>query len=97
VPARENPARFSVVPIRDIHIFIGEKNPTPAMKTNFRRISMAKTPIRTAFELDMAEESSDLRLSKIPGLDLKTNPTQPALEVKKVVQTSMNPPWVTRR
>jgi hypothetical protein len=97
VPARENPTRFSIVPIKDIHIFIGETNPTPATKTNFWQIGMAETPIRTAFELDMEEDSFDQRLSKIPGLDLKTNPTQPALEVKKVVQTSMNPPWVTRR
>jgi hypothetical protein len=83
VPARENPARFSVVPIGDIHIFIGETDPTPAMETNFRRIGTAETPIRTAFELDTEEEPSDLGLSKLPGLDLKTNPTQPALEVEE--------------
>jgi hypothetical protein len=41
VPAREDPARFTVVPIRDIQIFIGEINPTPATETNFRRIGMA--------------------------------------------------------
>jgi hypothetical protein len=35
VPAREDPARFTIVPIGDIHIFIGETNPTPAMETNF--------------------------------------------------------------
>jgi hypothetical protein len=28
VPARENPARFTVVLIGDIHIFNGETNPT---------------------------------------------------------------------
>jgi hypothetical protein len=31
VPARENHARFIVVPIGDIHIFIGETNSTPAI------------------------------------------------------------------
>jgi hypothetical protein len=46
---------------------------------------MAKTPKRTAFELDTEEESSDLELSKSSGSDLKTNPTQPALEVEEVV------------
>jgi hypothetical protein len=46
---------------------------------------MAETPIRTTFELDMEEESSDLELSKLPRLDLKTNPTQPTLEVEEVV------------
>jgi hypothetical protein len=86
VSARENPARFSVVPIGDIHIFIGETNPTPARETDFRWISMAKTTIRTTFELDTEDESSDLELSKLPGLDLETNPTQPALEVEKVVK-----------
>jgi hypothetical protein len=35
VPAREDPARFTVVPIGDIHIFIGETDPTPATETNF--------------------------------------------------------------
>jgi hypothetical protein len=86
VPARENPARFSVVPIGDIHIFIGETNPAPATETDYRRIGMAETPIWTAFELDMEEGSSDLGLSKIAGLDLETNPTQPALEVEEVVE-----------
>jgi hypothetical protein len=52
VPAREDPVRFTVVLIRDIHIFIGETDPTPATETNFRRIGMAETPKRTAFELD---------------------------------------------
>jgi hypothetical protein len=32
VPAREDPARFTVVSIGDIHIFIGETNPTPLRK-----------------------------------------------------------------
>jgi hypothetical protein len=85
VPARENPARFTVILIGDIHIFIGETNHTPAMETNFRRIGMAETPIRTAFELDTEDESSDLELSKLPRSDMKTNPTQPALEVEEVV------------
>jgi hypothetical protein len=84
--AREDPARFTVVSIRDIHIFIGETNPTPAMKTNFRRIGMAETPKRTAFELDTEEDSSDLGLLKLPRSDLKNNPTQPALEVEEVVE-----------
>jgi hypothetical protein len=44
VPARENPARFIVVPIKDIHIFIGETNSTPATENDFRRIGMAETP-----------------------------------------------------
>jgi hypothetical protein len=79
VPARENPTRFTVVPIR-------ETNPTPATETDFRQIGMAETPIRTAFELDMEEESSDLGLSKLPGLDLEKNPTQPALKVEEMVE-----------
>jgi hypothetical protein len=78
VPARENPVRFSVILIGDIHIFIGETNPTPAMETNFRQIGMAETSIQTAFELDTEEESSNLGLSKLPELDLIANPTQPA-------------------
>jgi hypothetical protein len=86
VPSRENPVRFTIVPIGDIHIFIGETNPTPAMETNFRRIGMAETPIWTAFELDTEEESSDMGLPKSSGLDLKTNPTQPSLEVEEVVE-----------
>jgi hypothetical protein len=85
VPATEDPARCTIVPIRDIHIFIGEINPTPATETNFRRIGMAETPKRTAFELDTEEESSDLELPKSSRSDLKNNPTQPALEVKEVV------------
>jgi hypothetical protein len=75
VPAREDPARFTVVPIGDIHIFIGETNPTPATETNFWRIGMAEIPKRTAFELDTEEDSSDLVLSKLPRSDLKNNPT----------------------
>jgi hypothetical protein len=63
VPAREDPTRLAVVPIGDIHIFIGETDLTPAMETNFRLIGMAKTPKRTAFELDTEEESSNLELS----------------------------------
>jgi hypothetical protein len=85
MPARENPAGFTVVPIGDIDIFITETNPTPATETDFWQIGMAETPIRTAFELDTEEESSDLELFKSSGSDLKTNPTQPALEVEEVV------------
>jgi hypothetical protein len=44
VLAREDPTRFTVIPIGDIHIFIGETNPTPTMETNFRRIGMAEIP-----------------------------------------------------
>jgi hypothetical protein len=43
VPAREDPTRFTVVPIGDIHIFIGEMDLTPTMETNFWRIGMAET------------------------------------------------------
>jgi hypothetical protein len=85
VPARENRARFTTILVRDIHIFIGETNPTPAMETDFRQIGMAETPIQSAFELDTEKESSDLELFKSSGSDLKTNPTQPALEVEEVV------------
>jgi hypothetical protein len=46
---------------------------------------MAETPIRTTFELKMEEESSYMELSKLPRSDLKTNPTQLALEVEEVV------------
>jgi hypothetical protein len=86
VLAREDPAQFTIVPIGDIHILIGETNPTPATETNFRRIGMAKIPKRTAFELDTEEDSSDLELSKLPRSDLKNNPTQPTLEVEEVVE-----------
>jgi hypothetical protein len=96
VPARENPARFSIVPIGDIHIFIIETNPTPAMETNFRWIGMPEAPIRTAFELDTEEESSDLGLSKSHGLDLKANPTQPALEIEEVVEDRYESSWAIR-
>jgi hypothetical protein len=65
VLAREEPAQFTVVPIRDIHIFIGETNPSPATETNFWRVDMAETPKRTVFELDTEEESSDLELPKL--------------------------------
>jgi hypothetical protein len=85
VPAREDPARFTVIPIRDIHNFIGETNPTPATENNFWRIGMTETPKRTAFELDTEEESSDLQLPKLSRSDLKNNPTQPALELEEVV------------
>jgi hypothetical protein len=85
VPAREDPTRFTVVPVGDIHSFIGETDLTPAMENNFRRIGMAKTPKRTAFELDTEEESSDLELSKLSRSDLKNNPTQLILEVEEVV------------
>jgi hypothetical protein len=77
--AREDPARIFIVTIGDIQIFIGETNPTAATKTNFRRIGMVETPIRTAFKLDMEEGRSDLELSKSSELDLKRKPTQPAL------------------
>jgi hypothetical protein len=46
---------------------------------------VAETPIQTAFELHTEEESSDLELSKLSRSDLKTNPTQPTLEVEEVV------------
>jgi hypothetical protein len=85
VPARENPARFTAVLVGDIHIFIEETNPTPAMETDFRRIDMAETPIQSAFELDTEKESFDLELFKSSGSDLKTNPAQPTLEVEDVV------------
>jgi hypothetical protein len=78
VPAREDPTQFTIVPIGDIHIFIGETDLTPATETNFRRIGMAETPKRTAFELDTEEELSDLERSKLSRSDLKNNPTQPA-------------------
>jgi hypothetical protein len=85
VQARENPARFTIVLIGDIHIFIGETNPTTTTETDFRWIGMAETPIRTAFELDTEEESSDLVLFKSSRWDLEANPTQPTLEVEEVV------------
>jgi hypothetical protein len=77
VPAREDPTRFTVVPIRDIHIFIGETDLTPATETNFRWIGMVETPKRTAFELDTEEESSDLELSKLSRSNQKTIPANP--------------------
>jgi hypothetical protein len=83
VPARENLARFSVVPIGDIHIFIGETYRTVAMETNFRWIGMVETPIRTTFELDTEEGRCDLELFKSSRLDLKAKPHQPALEVEE--------------
>jgi hypothetical protein len=77
VPAREDPTRFAIVPVGDIHIFIGETDLTPATETNFWRIGMAETPKQTAFELDTEEESSDLELSKLSRSDLKTIPPSP--------------------
>jgi hypothetical protein len=44
VPAREDPTRFTIVLVGDIHIFIRETDLTPATETNFRRIGMAKPP-----------------------------------------------------
>jgi hypothetical protein len=85
VPARENPTRFTVVPVGDIHIFIRETSLAPATETNFRWIGVAETPKQTAFELDTEEESSDLELSNLSRSDLKSNTTQPALEVEEVV------------
>jgi hypothetical protein len=35
VPTREDPTQLTVVPIRDIHIFIGKTDLTPATETNF--------------------------------------------------------------
>jgi hypothetical protein len=58
VPAREDPTRFTVILVGDIHIFIGETDLTPAMENNFWRIGMAETSKRTTFELDTEEESS---------------------------------------
>jgi hypothetical protein len=77
MPAREDPAHLTIIPIGDIHIFIGETDLTPATKTNFWRIGMAETPKRTAFELDTEEESSDLELSKLSRSDLKKIPPNP--------------------
>jgi hypothetical protein len=68
VPAREDPTQLTVVPIGDIHIFIGETDLTPITETNFWRIGMAGTPKRTGFELDTEEESSDLKLFKLSDL-----------------------------
>jgi hypothetical protein len=47
------------------------------METNFRRIGMAEIPKWTAFELDTEEDSSDPKLPKLPGLDLKKIPPSP--------------------
>jgi hypothetical protein len=47
---------------------------------------MVEIPKRTAFELDTEEDSSDLELSKFTRSDLKSIPTQPALEVEEVVE-----------
>jgi hypothetical protein len=69
VLAREDPTRFTVILVGDIHIFIRETDLTPATETNFRWIGMAKTPKWTAFELDTEEESSDLELSKLSRSD----------------------------
>jgi hypothetical protein len=66
------------------------------METNFWWIGMAETPIQTAFELDMEEESSDLGLSKLPRLDLKANPTQPTLEVEEEVEDHHETTMVTQ-
>jgi hypothetical protein len=69
VPAREDPTRLTVVPFGDIHIFIGETDLTPATETNFRRIGMAETPKRTAFELDTEEESERIQMSPRGGVN----------------------------
>jgi hypothetical protein len=49
VPAREDPTRLTIVPIGDIHIFIGKTDLTPTMETNFRWIGMAETPQMDCF------------------------------------------------
>jgi hypothetical protein len=57
---------------------------------------MAETPIRTAFELDTEEESSNMGLSELPVLDLKANPTQPSLEVEEEVEDHRESAMVTQ-
>jgi hypothetical protein len=82
-----DPAHISFVSIG--YIFIGEADCVVAMESNFRRFDTPKTPTRTAFKLDMMEVRSDMELSKKIGLDLKTNPTQPALAVEDQSRSSM--------
>jgi hypothetical protein len=45
VPVREDTGRIFIVPIGDIHIFIGDTNSATATETIFWRIGMVKTPI----------------------------------------------------
>jgi hypothetical protein len=44
----------------------------------------------------MEDESSDLGLSKLPGSDLKENPTQPALEVEEEVEDRRESAMITQ-
>jgi hypothetical protein len=64
ITARADPSRIFIVPIGDIHIFIGDTNPAAAMESNFWRIGIVKTSIRIAFKLDTEEGRPDLELSK---------------------------------
>ena len=74
ITARENVTQYSIVPVGDIHIFIG--------KIGDRPVEMTTSPALTAFELDtFAEDRSGLELPmEISALDLeKSRPTQTAV------------------
>jgi hypothetical protein len=78
VPAIENPDQFTVVLIRDIHIFIRETDPTPATETDFQRIGMAETPKLTAFELDTRRNHLIWNFpSYLDRIYNKSHPTRP--------------------
>src|SRR4051812_28849076 len=77
IPAKTNPTRCSIVPIRDIHLFIGETN----LGTSSLGVGGASRPARTAYGQDTFTEGSMSDLSlEFAGKDRKNSrPTQTAL------------------
>src|SRR3954471_7526116 len=76
IPAKTNPMRCSIVPIGDIHLFIGETD----SGTSSLGVGEASRPARTAYEQDTFAEGSMSDLSsEFAGKDRKNSrPTQTA-------------------
>ena len=76
IPAKTNPMRCSIVPIGDIHLFIGETD----SGTSSLGVGGASMPARTAYGHDRFAEGSISDLSsKFAGKDQKNSrPTQTA-------------------
>src|SRR3954462_10579460 len=76
IPAKTNPIRCSIVPIGDIHLFIGETD----SGTSSLGVEGASTPARTAYWQDTFAEGSMSNLSsEFAGKDQKNSrPTQTA-------------------
>src|SRR4051812_1241987 len=82
IPAKTNPTRCSIVPIRDIHLFIGETD----SGTSSLGVGGASRPARTTYGQDTFTEGSMSDLSlELAGKDRKNSrPTQttPVQDVK---------------